>query len=1150
MEEGSTNTSSGLRRRSLGDARPAELGSLGRHDPHASPEWSHRRVASAAFGAMSDPTFIPELLVQAAGSVELQAASSAQPQSSHGSHGHRLSHAARLVQNTVHLHHVGQKLHEKHMTEGGVNTTEAEEEEEEEEEEHRILTLDDSQPAAACTEDLAIARTAQLKAAALVGFDAVSSRLLRHTWQYPVTFLVLQARLHLRQSCWPGPFALVRRLTPVGLYRGFAPLALSVSLGELAARAPALLEYTTASDSEGHEDAGYIDQLFQSIPYRLAVLLPQLWLESLWARLVSLDTACAAAIATTSDTSMWSVVRTMLQEVPLFSFSSSKVLGVPLWLLAWQLTHGRRIATCGTAPPWSYFTRLLPPAHPSHESRSWRESLRATPYSAIPMAILHGMPQPDHQGHLLACLRCVLPGLAVGAIGWLCAKTAFQRLRGWLLRRLDFEKPAQRLTRKLALAQRYAPHVRARLQIETRSLLRDAPRRRSSFSPRATLAAFHALSSFQAKTAAARGLQPKRDRLIARLKAHAKRARAAQAPEMQGVVPCLQVRRQSISSSLRFVSHLPAVALELGQLRIKFIDEPAVDAGGVFREFMGEMARTLLESPLLAAANDGGLLPVHGQAALERRARAHSTTMDLVVPLGKDGKLGCMLGVCATCTSSWSAMDSPRGRTHGGASQGEGANQSDGSVSPGFSVLQVQQDYPAAALLRPGDDLVAVNGSPVDCANVDQALSLIRQAAMDGAPRTITVSGAGFEKANGTYTRLDDVVRGGGAPVYAKDAYWIARYLVRYSGPMGKRQAYVWFLQLANDGGDIYQVAKPFAASFPPCDEWVPAPHAHEQFGEVSPAPTLEADDVCAVMLTVKRGKEPFNPAWREEIYAIGRLMAIAIATNTPLNIPLSRSIYKLLLAEPITAYDVARIDKDFARHRVAPLLRSGGVAHMEKMLGGELYFTGVPLQSSGEEQELLPGGASRRVTEANKEMYVSLLIEHYLVGHCREELAILTAGFHDLIPHSVLRDDVHTVDGLHALELELIIAGLPSIDVIDWRKHTKWSSTGVAKNGDEESIQKKLEGWLFEVLERWSSDERATVLSFVCGSGRLPAAGFAGLRPQFNVEINHSEATEHLPSAHTCFNQLCIPAYTSMEQLKEKLASAIRLGANSFGFM
>ena len=45
--------------------------------------------------------------------------------------------------------------------------------------------------------------------------------------------------------------------------------------------------------------------------------------------------------------------------------------------------------------------------------------------------------------------------------------------------------------------------------------------------------------------------------------------------------------------------------------------------------------------------------------------------------------------------------------------------------------------------------------------------------------------------------------------------------------------------------------------------------------------------------------------------------MAIAVATNTPLDVPFSSSIYKLLLAEPITAGDVARIDRDFARHRV-----------------------------------------------------------------------------------------------------------------------------------------------------------------------------------------------------------------------------------------
>lgn len=203
----------------------------------------------------------------------------------------------------------------------------------------------------------------------------------------------------------------------------------------------------------------------------------------------------------------------------------------------------------------------------------------------------------------------MLPGLAVGAMGWLVAKTQSRKLRTWLLKRFNFEKPTQRLARKLALAQQHAHNVRARLHIETRSLLGDE----TAPTSRPKRYALDRLPSFKMKSEAARGLQPKLSRLISRLKAHARRARAAQAPEMRGIIPCLQIRRQSISASLRFVSHLPAVALEQGQLRIKFIDEPAVDVGGVFREFMGEMARTLSCSPLLAPANDGGLLPAHGQ---------------------------------------------------------------------------------------------------------------------------------------------------------------------------------------------------------------------------------------------------------------------------------------------------------------------------------------------------------------------------------------------------------------------------------------------------------------------------------------------------------------------------------------------------------
>jgi len=782
--------------------------------------------------------------------------------------------------------------------------------------------------------------------------------------------------------------------------------------------------------------------------------------------------------------------------------------------------------------------------------------------------------------------------------------------------------------------------VRARLRIETRSLLRDNGGGGGIGSPSRRPSALQRFASFQARAEAAAGLAPKRERLIARLKAHAKRAAKALEPEVRGAIPCLQVRRQSIGASLRFVSHLPAVALELGKLRIKFVDEPAVDVGGVFREFMAEMARALSTSPLLVAANDGALLPAPGQGALERRAMAGAELVEVLVPLGADGKLGCMLGECTPGGAKGTIFSGAGGDGGGGAgggsaggggggsntgggsggaaAAGDGGKEGEGGKEGGvvYSILHVEPNYPAAGLLQPGDALLGVNGCRVEGSNT---LALIRQAAMAGAPHSFDVCGAGLDEVNGTYERLDGVSRCGGAPVYACGRMRLSRAIVPL-GSSGRRHTYVWVLGYDDDhGGEtLYQVRKPFVPSVPPTDGWATTTNADAAFGHgLLPPPSLVPGGACTIALTVRRGPVPFNPAWREELYAVGRLMGIAIATDTPLDVPFSSCIYKLLLAEPITARDVARIDRDFARHRVAPLLRPGGVAHMEALLVDQLTFTGVPRHprpdGSEDEQELEPGGASRRVTEANKGRYLSLLIEHYLVGHCREELALLAAGFHDLIPQHVLRDPAATgtdalrADALRALELELIVAGLPSIDVADWRRHTTWSFTGSlprhataaaaaatpttddvaatanTAGGDmasastaadaaadstaedstdgtndaatpgaasaQEAVRARIEGWLFELLEGLGSDGRATLLSFVCGSGRLPAAGFAGLRPPFSVEINLAEPLDHLPSAHTCFNQLCLPPYDSKALLDARLSAAMQWGGNSFGF-
>jgi E3 ubiquitin-protein ligase HUWE1 len=79
--------------------------------------------------------------------------------------------------------------------------------------------------------------------------------------------------------------------------------------------------------------------------------------------------------------------------------------------------------------------------------------------------------------------------------------------------------------------------------------------------------------------------------------------------------------------------------------------------------------------------------------------------------------------------------------------------------------------------------------------------------------------------------------------------------------------------------------------------------------------------------------------------------------------------------------------------------------------------------------------------------------------------------------------------------------------------------------------------------------EQHAKVLAFACGSARLPAAGFTAMQPPFTVTVHEGEPTNHLPSAHTCMNNLCFPLYESKEELQRLLLQVIDLSAG-FGFL
>ncbi|PPD77872.1 hypothetical protein GOBAR_DD25184 [Gossypium barbadense] len=186
---------------------------------------------------------------------------------------------------------------------------------------------------------------------------------------------------------------------------------------------------------------------------------------------------------------------------------------------------------------------------------------------------------------------------------------------------------------------------------------------------------------------------------------------------------------------------------------------------------------------------------------------------------------------------------------------------------------------------------------------------------------------------------------------------------------------------------------------------------------------------------------------------------------------------------------------------------------------------------------ELIPGGRNIKVTEENKHQYVDLVVEHRLTTAIRPQINAFLEGFNELIPREL-------ISVFNDKELELLISGLPDIDLDDMRANTEYSGYSAASP----VIQ-----WFWEVVQGFSKEDKARLLQFVTGTSKVPLEGFSALQgisgsQKFQIHKAYG-SPDHLPSAHTCFNQLDLPEYPSKEHLEERLLLAIHEANEGFGF-
>ncbi|EFJ18137.1 ubiquitin-protein ligase, UPL1 [Selaginella moellendorffii] len=270
----------------------------------------------------------------------------------------------------------------------------------------------------------------------------------------------------------------------------------------------------------------------------------------------------------------------------------------------------------------------------------------------------------------------------------------------------------------------------------------------------------------------------------------------------------------------------------------------------------------------------------------------------------------------------------------------------------------------------------------------------------------------------------------------------------------------------------------------------------------------------------------------------VGRVVSKALFDGQLLDVYFTRSFYKHILGTKVTYHDIEAVDPDYYKN-LKWLLENdvNDILGLTFSIDADEEKHILYEKTEVTDHELVPGGRNIRVTEENKHEYVDLIAEHRLTTAIRPQINAFLEGFNELVPREL-------ISIFNDKELELLISGLPEIDLDDLRANTEY--TGYSSGSP-------VVQWFWEVVQDFSKEDMARLLQFITGTSKVPLEGFKALQgisgPQkFQIHKAYG-APERLPSAHTCFNQLDLPEYSSKDQMHDRLLLAIHEASEGFGF-
>ena len=247
---------------------------------------------------------------------------------------------------------------------------------------------------------------------------------------------------------------------------------------------------------------------------------------------------------------------------------------------------------------------------------------------------------------------------------------------------------------------------------------------------------------------------------------------------------------------------------------------------------------------------------------------------------------------------------------------------------------------------------------------------------------------------------------------------------------------------------------------------------------------------------------------------AIGKFLGISVRIEATIKLSLPLFIWKQILNRNVSINDLKGYDDNLYNSLI----------WISENNSNDLDLDFSILNDNGEIIELIPNGKNILVNEENKNYYIELVSNYYLIEFYKDQIQSISKGFQQEMPLSLL-------SGLTSHEIQTIVEGSTFFDIEDFKKNLKINS----------NLNNKMINMFFNVIQNWNQNDLKNLLMFFTSSDRIPIGGFESFKIKNRpISLTVITNSNELPSSLTCSNRLYIPECKNEEELNQKLLYSI----------